>query len=643
MKLFITVGSTKFDLLVQVVGTTDFIKAIKDLGFTHLTLQHGASKNPFETTTITKYPNLTIETFDYKPSIDEFFKEADLIISHAGSGSILESMFLRKRLIVVPNETLMDNHQVELAEAMEENGKLVHCYPNGLVEELKSRRWEKLNPVPPGDPTPIIRVLEEEAGGASIIIILAVGAIAPPAPNALVEKLNTDINSFQPCVRTCLDTISKPIPKGGYKDEKAALNGICSSTTAIQNIGACVATLPSCASPNAASLNQLVADCVSLGAEAPTASTPSTPVTDPNDKPAASSSPAPDESSGTSGNSGGGSNSGVAAGVSVTIILLLAITGAVLGYLYIRKKRQANPDFDIKSLVPRFGSVKKPTQLQMPPATPLQNLAKEKEQMAAAGATVLSQNLAGARMPSDATMTADVDAVTAVEPTPPPTTYPNEKSGNLFTGVSSPDSHVPEKSGLFGSTSSTSAAVAAAAASEKSSSMFQAASSSGPSAFASRDEKRPIEEAFLTSTGSDLSKGGAPQALMDKIGQPQGFSIEQPRVKEAGGNDMPKSLPVVPAAAILSNAPIAGTIATWGPTEVSQWLHSIGMKDEIVENLKGRGLNGQKLLMVSDDSLLEMGVDQPGIRSSILSNLKVAMGQNVDAEVADVPPPYMGN
>ena len=36
---------------------------------------------------------------------------ADLIVSHAGSGSVFEAMALRKPVIAVPNAILMHNHQ----------------------------------------------------------------------------------------------------------------------------------------------------------------------------------------------------------------------------------------------------------------------------------------------------------------------------------------------------------------------------------------------------------------------------------------------------------------------------------------------------------------------------------------------------
>jgi len=40
-------------------------------------------------------------------------KKAQLVVSHAGSGSVFEALKLRKQLVVVVNDALMDNHQVQ--------------------------------------------------------------------------------------------------------------------------------------------------------------------------------------------------------------------------------------------------------------------------------------------------------------------------------------------------------------------------------------------------------------------------------------------------------------------------------------------------------------------------------------------------
>jgi len=58
---------------------------------------------------------LTVETFQYAPNLEKLMDGADLVVSHAGAGSLFEALRLRRPLIAVPNPLLMDNHQAELA------------------------------------------------------------------------------------------------------------------------------------------------------------------------------------------------------------------------------------------------------------------------------------------------------------------------------------------------------------------------------------------------------------------------------------------------------------------------------------------------------------------------------------------------
>lgn len=51
-----------------------------------------------------------MEHFKFKPSLTDDYKNADLIICHGGAGTILECLRLRKKIIVINNDSLMDNH-----------------------------------------------------------------------------------------------------------------------------------------------------------------------------------------------------------------------------------------------------------------------------------------------------------------------------------------------------------------------------------------------------------------------------------------------------------------------------------------------------------------------------------------------------
>lgn len=53
-----------------------------------------------------------------------------------GSGSIFETLRLRRPLVVVPNPLLMDNHQVELADKVRPGGVTIiveRCAPPSLL------------------------------------------------------------------------------------------------------------------------------------------------------------------------------------------------------------------------------------------------------------------------------------------------------------------------------------------------------------------------------------------------------------------------------------------------------------------------------------------------------------------------------
>ncbi|EGW34745.1 uncharacterized protein SPAPADRAFT_47829 [Spathaspora passalidarum NRRL Y-27907] len=69
-------------------------------------------------------------TFPYSPHIDDYIDKASVVITHAGTGSIVDALTLRKKLMVVVNDQLMDNHQLEIAQ---EFSKSNYC----LAYEIK--------------------------------------------------------------------------------------------------------------------------------------------------------------------------------------------------------------------------------------------------------------------------------------------------------------------------------------------------------------------------------------------------------------------------------------------------------------------------------------------------------------------------
>lgn len=80
MIALVTVGSTKFDALIDFALSRDCLDALRDREFTKLIVQYGNSKWP------ANVPEgiLSIAAYKFKPTLDEDVQAADLIISHAG-------------------------------------------------------------------------------------------------------------------------------------------------------------------------------------------------------------------------------------------------------------------------------------------------------------------------------------------------------------------------------------------------------------------------------------------------------------------------------------------------------------------------------------------------------------------------------
>ena len=120
MNIFVTVGthSQGFDRLIKEVDELLIKEKIKDKVFAQIGN--------------TKYipKKIIFKKFLNEKEYLKNFKKADLIISHAGAGSIINALKLNKKLILVPrlkkfNEHT-DNHQIELAKEIRK--KYMHPY-----------------------------------------------------------------------------------------------------------------------------------------------------------------------------------------------------------------------------------------------------------------------------------------------------------------------------------------------------------------------------------------------------------------------------------------------------------------------------------------------------------------------------------
>ncbi|OMH84829.1 putative bifunctional UDP-N-acetylglucosamine transferase and deubiquitinase ALG13 [Zancudomyces culisetae] len=151
--VFVTVGTTRFDELIShIFSSGSLLVLFEKLGYTQLIIQHGNS-TPVPTP---RKSGLCIQLFDYSNDLSSYYDRADLVISHAGkfsgtckavlflinlakkgiwskclcinilgAGTILSCLKQKKRLIVVVNDKLMNNHQYELAAELHKQRYLI--------------------------------------------------------------------------------------------------------------------------------------------------------------------------------------------------------------------------------------------------------------------------------------------------------------------------------------------------------------------------------------------------------------------------------------------------------------------------------------------------------------------------------------
>lgn len=159
--MFVTVGTTSFDELIESITSADAIQALKARGYERLILQVGRGSllpDP------ENYPHVKLKAFRFKDSIAEDIKQADLVISHAGAGSCLEVLGAGKPLLVVVNDKLMDNHQLELARRLHMDSHLLYCTCSTLTETLKTMDLSVLLPFVPGEPKIFANFLNRALG-----------------------------------------------------------------------------------------------------------------------------------------------------------------------------------------------------------------------------------------------------------------------------------------------------------------------------------------------------------------------------------------------------------------------------------------------------------------------------------------------
>ncbi|XP_025082052.1 LOW QUALITY PROTEIN: UDP-N-acetylglucosamine transferase subunit ALG13 homolog [Pomacea canaliculata] len=160
--VFVTVGTTEFVELIKTATSDDILKVLRNLGFTKVLLQIG--RGSFEPESLCESQNPAVEYYRYKEEISDDIHSADLVISHAGAGSVLDALGAGKPLLVVVNDQLMSNHQVELAQRLYQDGYLHYCTCSTLKKTLETVDFSTLLPFPSGEPTKFAQHLDNIMG-----------------------------------------------------------------------------------------------------------------------------------------------------------------------------------------------------------------------------------------------------------------------------------------------------------------------------------------------------------------------------------------------------------------------------------------------------------------------------------------------
>lgn len=161
-RCFVTIGATaSFNSLIRAVLAPDFITALKQADYTELRIQYGDQEGGAIFRSQVDDLNRTSGSHDFDVTGFGFNStglssemlavkgrtpdDEGLVISHAGwfpdslekrdtrvsplalgSGSILDALRIGVPLVVVPNTDLLHNHQLELAEVLEQQEYVIH-------------------------------------------------------------------------------------------------------------------------------------------------------------------------------------------------------------------------------------------------------------------------------------------------------------------------------------------------------------------------------------------------------------------------------------------------------------------------------------------------------------------------------------
>ncbi len=100
--------------------------------------------------------------------LEDLIKESELVISHCGAGILLECLRSpTTTCLAVVNDTLMNNHQTELADKLADNNYIYKSVPSTVLESAQSimkelkEKGKTLKRYPEPDGSKILSLMNE--------------------------------------------------------------------------------------------------------------------------------------------------------------------------------------------------------------------------------------------------------------------------------------------------------------------------------------------------------------------------------------------------------------------------------------------------------------------------------------------------
>ncbi|CZR60357.1 related to ALG13 Essential protein required for the second step of dolichyl-linked oligosaccharide synthesis [Phialocephala subalpina] len=174
--IFITTGATApFPELVAKALSPECLAEFEKEGFTKVYLQCGDVLAEFQKGTYIPPQGtcrLSVEAFDFKNSLHddmrlcqakEGVRKQGLIIMHAGAGTVMDAMRLGLAMIVVANPALLDNHQDELAQELEDQNYATRSDVDGLAKAIRVALMKQSKPWAPQHAT-VKNIIDDVVG-----------------------------------------------------------------------------------------------------------------------------------------------------------------------------------------------------------------------------------------------------------------------------------------------------------------------------------------------------------------------------------------------------------------------------------------------------------------------------------------------